>query len=94
MARSRISSSELGASSHSVRLAVGNSRPMMGVTSNDSYESRAPESLRGSRESPLVTTGASTSIAEGAMAMGKPDTKVRGLVVLEGKGCDWGLAFY
>lgn len=33
MARSRISSSESGASSHSTRLAVGNSRPMAGVTS-------------------------------------------------------------
>jgi len=28
------------------------------------------------------------------MAMGKPDAKVRELVVLEGKDCDWGLAFY
>ncbi len=48
MARSRISSSELGARSHSARSASTNSRPMVGVTSNDSYLSRAPESLRGS----------------------------------------------
>ena len=48
MAKSRINSSALGALSHSTRLALGNSRPMMGVTSKCSYWSRIPESLRGS----------------------------------------------
>lgn len=47
MARSRMSSSALGALSQSTRLAVGNSLPMMGVTSKDSYESRDPDNCSG-----------------------------------------------
>jgi hypothetical protein len=37
MAKSRMSSSALGALSQSTSLAVGNSRPMQGVRSFDSY---------------------------------------------------------
>lgn len=48
MARSRSNLSELGACSHSFKLAVGNSRPMTVVTSKDSKESREPLSFKGS----------------------------------------------
>lgn len=48
MARSLISSSELGALNQSTRFAVGNSRPMTGVVSNHSYWSKTPVVLRGS----------------------------------------------
>ena len=48
MARSRISSSELGARRISFKLRSGNSRPMIGVTSKDLYWSRTPFSWRGS----------------------------------------------
>ena len=47
MAMSRINSSELEASSASFRLRVGYSLPMTGVTSKDSYASRAPLSFNG-----------------------------------------------
>lgn len=43
MAKSLMSSSALGALSHSTSLAVGNSRPMTGVTSKDSYASSTPD---------------------------------------------------
>lgn len=48
IARSRMSSSELGALSHSFKLASGNSFPITGVTSNDLNWSRAPLSCNGS----------------------------------------------
>lgn len=48
IARSRSNSSELGACSHSFKLAAGNSRPMTGVTSNDSKESKELLSFKGS----------------------------------------------
>lgn len=67
MARSRISSSELGALSQSTRSAVGYSRPSAGVTSKYSWLSRTPESFRGSRRWGLDTLGISVSIAPGAI---------------------------
>lgn len=72
IARSLRSSSEFGALSHSTKLAVGNSRPMTGVESNDSYPSRAPDSLKGcgsSVNTDLEPEGEprGASIADGAM---------------------------
>lgn len=67
MAKSRRSSSELGASSHSTSFAVGNSRPMTGVTSKDSYELSTPVCLKGWYLRPLLLTGTSLSTAEGAI---------------------------
>lgn len=76
IARSLSSSSELGALSHSTRLALGNSRPMTGVESKDSYASRTPVVFRGSLcsmgsvEAALDLTGASTGVvstADGAI---------------------------
>lgn len=58
MARSRSNSSELGACSHSFKLAVGNSLPMTVVTSNESNESREPLSLKGSFSRGDFTAGA------------------------------------
>jgi hypothetical protein len=52
IARSRIRSSEFGARNHSFRLTSTNSRPMIGVTSNDLYVSRTPFGFRGSRGYP------------------------------------------
>lgn len=48
MARSRMSSSEFGARSHSLRLAFSYSRPIHGVTSKYLNLSRAPLSFNGS----------------------------------------------
>ena len=48
IAKSRISSSELGALSHSAKSASGNSLPMTGVTSKDLNCSRIPSSFNGS----------------------------------------------
>ena len=47
MAKSLISSSELGALSHSASLASGNSLPMTGVTSKDLNSLRTPLSCNG-----------------------------------------------
>ena len=52
-ARSRSRSSELGARRKSFKLALGNSRPITGVTSNDSKASRVPLYLIGSRARPV-----------------------------------------
>ena len=49
IARSRINSSAFEASSHSLSLAFGNSRPITGVTSKWPYFSKAPVSFNGSR---------------------------------------------
>lgn len=48
IAKSRMSSSEFGASSHSLRFPSMNSFPMIGVTSKDLYWSRTPLSFKGS----------------------------------------------
>ena len=44
IAKSLKSSSEFGSFIHSTTLALGNSFPMTGVMSNESYSSKAPES--------------------------------------------------
>lgn len=58
-ARSRSKASELGLCSHSFRLALGNSRPMTGVTSKDSKDSREPLSFKGSFWRDLVAEAVS-----------------------------------
>lgn len=67
MARSRRRSSALGALSQSTRFALGNSRPMTGVTSKDSWASRAPESMSGLRRGGTMSAMGEDSIAEGAI---------------------------
>lgn len=75
-ARSRSKSSEWGARRKSFRFAFGNSRPMTGVTSNDSNASSAPLSLMGVLSRPLRVIllssvigmiGVVVSVREGAM---------------------------
>ena len=72
IARSRIKSSELGASSHSTRFALGNSRPMTGVTSKNSYSLSAPEALYG----PVVPAGLSTLLTTIGVSLGASSTAV------------------
>ena len=76
MARSRSNSSELGACSHSFKLASGNSRPMTGVTSKEWKGSREPLSVKGSLckdfaagavPATIGTTGVVFSATEGAI---------------------------
>jgi hypothetical protein len=54
MARSRSNASEFGAHKKSFRFALGYSRPMTGVTSNDSKAFRAPLSFKGTRSGPFA----------------------------------------
>jgi len=65
IAKSRRSSSELGALSHPARFTPTNSRPIVGVVSKLSKWSRAPDSLRGSL-SWVSRTGAWIAKAEGS----------------------------
>lgn len=51
IAKSLKSSSAFGARSHSFKLALVNSLPMIGVTSKESNSSRTPDSFNGSRRS-------------------------------------------
>lgn len=67
MARSRINASEFGAHKRSFRFALGNSRPITGVTSKDSKASRAPLSFRGTRPGPFAAGAAVAVEREGAM---------------------------
>jgi hypothetical protein len=64
MARSRISSSEFGASSHSTRSTVLYSRPMVGVTSKKSNLSSASESWSGLGNA-VDGAGAGAAVVEG-----------------------------
>lgn len=67
MARSRRSSSEFGEHKKSFRFALGNSRPMTGVTSKDSKASKAPLSFKGACPGPGETGTAVSEAKEGAM---------------------------
>jgi len=67
MARSRSSSSELGALSQSTSLASGNSRPMTGVTSKDRCGSRTPDNWSGLRPTRVVSCVVSGTTADGAI---------------------------
>jgi hypothetical protein len=71
IARSRISSSALGALSHSTRSTLGNSVPMTGVTSSCSNLSKEPEDFSGPVFDLRVLAEMliSGSIAEGAMVL-------------------------
>lgn len=89
-ARSRRSSSELGALSHSTRFAFGNSRPMMGVTSKDSKLSRLPLARMGFAEGiDLVWMGSWTAGSMVAGAILWVDSRGRLLkrIVESAKGC-------
>lgn len=83
MARSRSSSSEFGAHKKSFRLALGNSRPMTGVTSNDSKASRAPLSFKGARPGPAAAGTMVSVVKEGAIMVERNVLLSRGFRILK-----------